>query len=214
VLSTGDELVVPGSQLSDASVYDSNSSMLPALLRANGAEVVRVDLLPDDRAAITSWLREFAPTVDAIVTSGGASVGERDWMRTILVEDGELHLWRVALKPGKPFAFGSFDSTPVFALPGNPASVLACTHAFVKPALRLMSGGTAHHSGGSMRLTEDLHAPRDRAFLFPVRVEGDNAIPVRAAGSSTLVNHLQAEAYAIVEPGGMKAGDEVTVEFF
>ncbi len=213
VLSTGNELVAPGESLGPGQVYDSNGPMLASLLRRLGFEVVAVARVRDDRAAITQWLREQAQGgADAIITTGGASVGEHDWLRTILAEDGELYVWRVALRPGKPFACGSVDGTPVFVLPGNPASVLACLHAFALPALRKMQSDQPLPNSRKATLTADV-APRDeRVFLCPVVLDDTTAAPARSASSSVLTNHMHATAYALIPPGGSQSGDVVVVE--
>src|SRR5207253_2052652 len=107
--------------------------------------VVAARWLPDDPNAIAAWMSGISSDADLVVTTGGASVGEHDWLREVLSRDGELDMWRVAMKPGKPVAFGSVAGTRVLALPGNPGSAFACAHTFVVPAIRAMAGRDATH---------------------------------------------------------------------
>ena len=212
VLSTGDELVAAGDHLREGKVYDANTVMLPARLCEAQAEVGRVARLGDDRELIASWLHTVAQEVDVIVTTGGASVGEQDWLRDILRAEGTLDLWRVAMRPGKPFGSGSVDGTPVFILPGNPASVLACAHAFVLPALRILSGRRPEHESVEANLAVAVKAPGGRTFLCPVFLKGSDAVPALAGSSSVLSNHLDSDGFAVVPAGGLDAGAAVIVE--
>jgi molybdopterin molybdotransferase len=140
VLATGTELARPGEPLGPGQVYEANGLMLAAALAAAGAEVERLPAVADDeeahRAAIARGLE-----ADVLVTSGGVSVGPHDLVRTIEAELGvEEIFWRVAIRPGKPVAFGVHDETLVFGLPGNPVSSLVGCELFVKPALRALQG--------------------------------------------------------------------------
>ncbi len=212
VLSTGDELVAPGEPASYGDVHDVNSVMLPALLAQAGADVVSVGRVGDDRDAIAAWLHGPAAQADLCVTSGGASVGEHDWLRDVLAEEGTLDLWRVAVRPGKPVAQGSMGGTPVFVLPGNPASVLACAHAFVIPVVRIMGGKQADARTVDAVLADAVTAGDGRTFLCPVRLDGSVAIPARPASSSVISNQLHADGFVVVPPEGLPAGHAVSVE--
>ncbi|MCA1830987.1 MAG: molybdopterin molybdotransferase MoeA, partial [Actinobacteria bacterium] len=145
VLSTGDEIARPGTPLLPGHVYDANSTLIAGLLRSAGAHVLDVATTPDDPDAIASWLANAASRADLIVTTGGASVGSHDWLRDVLEREGELTMWRVAVKPGKPVALGRIGGTAVLVLPGNPGSAFASMHCFVIPAVRRMLGRDPAH---------------------------------------------------------------------
>lgn len=139
IVTTGDELCPPGTPLEPAQIYDSNATMLAALVRDSGAEVVAVDHASDDPQDLHRVL-EAATRADAIICSGGVSVGEADHVREVLSAAGEISFWRLALKPGKPFAYGTFQGRPLFGLPGNPVSSLVTFLLLVRPALQRLAG--------------------------------------------------------------------------
>jgi molybdopterin molybdotransferase len=140
ILATGSELVVPGEPLEPGQIYESNTLMLAAALAVAGAEVVSAPSVPDDEASLRAAL-ELGLKSDVLVTSGGVSVGEHDLVRDVERELGvEESFWRVAIKPGKPLAFGTRGDTLVFGLPGNPVSALVGAELFVKPAVRALQG--------------------------------------------------------------------------
>ncbi|SMX24676.1 molybdopterin-binding protein [Boseongicola aestuarii] len=150
VLSTGDEIVAPGSTPDPARTYDANRPMLLALLDDWRMEAVDLGHVGDDRAKLTALLDAAAQKVDVILTSGGASAGDEDHVSAALGEAGVRHDWRIALKPGRPLALGMWQSTPVFALPGNPVAALVCTLIFARPALALMGGESWSEPQGFM----------------------------------------------------------------
>ncbi|HEX9775328.1 MAG TPA: gephyrin-like molybdotransferase Glp [Actinomycetota bacterium] len=211
ILSSGEEVIEAGRPLAGAQVYDANRTLLAAMCEAAGATVVAADLIGDDPGALRDWLTTQAARADAIVTTGGASVGEHDWMRAVLEEHGALELWRVAIKPGKPVMLGRIGRTPVLGLPGNPGSAFTGTHVFVQPAIRIMSGRSPEPASVRARLTAPV-ANRSRTLFCRVRLDGDRATPMPAQSSVVLSNLIDADGYAIVPPGGLDAGAEVTVE--
>jgi molybdopterin molybdotransferase len=142
VLSTGDELVSPDRRPGPGQIRDSNRYGLLGQVAALGAIPVDVGLVADDHARIRDALERALDEGDCVVTSGGVSVGDYDLTKQILAELGEIHFWRVAMKPGKPQAFGLARGKPVFGLPGNPVSSLVAFEQFVRPALRKMAGYT------------------------------------------------------------------------
>lgn len=148
ILTTGDELVEPGTALQPGQIYNSNRFTLLGLLAETGCEVVLCETLRDTRDATRSTLERAAAEADLIVTSGGVSVGEEDHVRVVLEESGGLSLWRLAIKPGKPLAFGDIDGTPVLGLPGNPASVLVTFLMVGLPYLRKCQGVTDYRAHG------------------------------------------------------------------
>ena len=145
VFSTGDELVDAGVPLAPGQIRDSNRPTLLALLREAGVEPVDLGRLPDDEAAIDRALRaavdpDAAAPVDALLTSGGVSMGDFDFVKKVLSELGELNWMQVAIKPAKPLAFGMLFGIPVFGLPGNPVSSVVSFELFARPAIRSMMG--------------------------------------------------------------------------
>jgi molybdopterin molybdotransferase len=140
ILSTGDELVDPGNPLAPGQIYNTNRFTLLGLLAEAGCDVVLCETLRDTRSVTRETLKRAAAQADLIITSGGVSVGEEDHVRAVLEESGELSLWRMAIKPGKPLAFGSINGTPVLGLPGNPASVLVTFLIVGMPYIRTCQG--------------------------------------------------------------------------
>ncbi len=214
VLSTGDEITAPGEPLAPGHVYDANSTLIATLLRSSGAEVAGVATKPDDPDAISTWLSSAAASSDLIVTTGGASVGSHDWLRDVLERHGELSMWRVAVKPGKPVALGRIDGTPVLVLPGNPGSAFAGMHCFVIPAVRTMLGRDPAHASARKRLGAEIKGSPSRTLLARVRVDGHRAVPLPAQSSVVLSNLIGADGFAVVPPGGLAEGAEVRVELF
>ena len=137
---TGDELVEPGTALDAGKIYDSNRYTLHGLLQAKGCEIVDLGLIGDTLDATRDAMSRASDAADLVVTSGGVSVGEEDHVRIALEQLGELRLWRLGIKPGKPLAYGEINGTSFIGLPGNPVSVFATFCLFVVPVIQLMQG--------------------------------------------------------------------------
>ncbi|SDS09402.1 molybdopterin molybdotransferase [Halopseudomonas sabulinigri] len=135
VVSTGDELVEPGSALLSGKIYNSNRFTLIGALQRLGQQIIDGGILPDDKAQTSARLRALAEQADLIISSGGVSVGEADCLGQVLREQGEVALWKLAIKPGKPFTLGRFADTPLLGLPGNPAATLVTFLLLVRPYL-------------------------------------------------------------------------------
>lgn len=140
IFSTGDELVEPGNGLKPGQIYNSNQVMLEALVQKLGCELVASDTLPDNPDIIRAALEEAASKSDLILTSGGVSVGEEDHLKSVVQELGSLDLWKVAVKPGKPLAFGSIGECSYMGLPGNPVSSFVTFCLFAAPFIRKRQG--------------------------------------------------------------------------
>ncbi|MEH6611184.1 MAG: gephyrin-like molybdotransferase Glp [Halioglobus sp.] len=141
ILSTGDELVEPGSgSLAEGQLYNSNRYTLAGLLRSMNMEVVDCGIVPDDAQATADALQDAAAKADCVITSGGVSVGEEDHVKQQVENLGQLELWKLAIKPGKPLAFGRIGDTPFLGLPGNPSSVFVTFSLIAKPFLRKLQG--------------------------------------------------------------------------
>jgi len=141
--STGDELTGVGTPLAPGQIYDSNRYVLHALLSQADLECHDLGVVADDREAVRAAFRQAGDIADLVLTSGGVSVGEADYVTETLAELGEINFWRMAMKPGKPLAFGRLQHAWFFGLPGNPVSVMATFYQFVLPAIHKMQGETA-----------------------------------------------------------------------
>ena len=221
-LSTGDELTPLGQPLTPGKIYDSNRYMLGALLKEEAFSATDLGGVPDDKVQLENLLVAAANTHDAIITTGGASVGEADFIQEILEKIGQVELWKIAVKPGKPLAFGSIGACRLFGLPGNPVSVIVAFHRIVLPGLRFMAGLSPEKP---LQLTA---VCRESIKKMPGRLEFIRGIlsqsnngehQVRSAGkqgSHILSSMSQANCF-IVLPGdcdGIKKGDKVVVEPF
>ncbi len=223
VLSTGNELVEPGTPLGRTQIRDANRPSLQAVLVADGVEAWDLGIVPDDEDAVATVLTKAAQSADAIVTSGGVSVGDRDVVRIVLerMAPSDVRWMQVAIKPAKPLAFGRLgpNRTPIFGLPGNPVSALVSYELFVRPALRALAGQRrldrpvlAATVRAPIRRTPDgkLHLVR-----VHVRTTSDGTLVAEAAsgqGSHQLRSMADANALALVPDGdGVAAGATVPV---
>lgn len=141
VFSTGDELRVAGQDLAFGQVYDANRPMLHALIEQMGAQSVDLGILPDEQDKVEAALKEAAPGLDMLITSGGASRGEEDYVVKSISEIGELHMWQISVKPGRPLSFGQIGECAFIGLPGNPVAAFVCTLLFIRPMIAGLSGG-------------------------------------------------------------------------
>jgi molybdopterin molybdotransferase len=139
---TGDELVMPGEALGPGKIYNSNRHVLHGLLGALGCVVTDLGIIPDNLDATRAALREAAKGHDLIMTSGGVSVGEEDHVKNALQAEGELQTWKIAIKPGKPLAFGNVAGTPFIGLPGNPVSGFVTFRILAQPYIRKYQGAS------------------------------------------------------------------------
>jgi molybdopterin molybdotransferase len=206
VVATGTELRPPGARLAPGEIHDSNGPMLEALLRRAGALVERVGPVPDDEEAHRAAI-ERGLSADVLVTTGGVSVGPHDLVRRIEASLGvEELLWGVAMRPGKPFAFGVRGATLVFGLPGNPVSSLVGAELFVRPALLALQGAA---DPGPRWERAELAAPvarnERRDELLRVRTvagpEGIRVAPLPGQDSHMIVRAAAADGLALVERG-------------
>jgi len=218
VLSTGDELVDIGGELAPGMIMNSNSYSLAAQVAECGAIALRLGIARDTRQDLVSKF-EAARGADLIVTSGGVSVGDYDLVKDVMNELGKMTFWKVAMRPGRPLAFGMIGDAPVFGLPGNPVSVMVSFEQFVRPAILKMSGFT-NFFRPSVRavLKEGLQKKAGfRHFLRAVveRKEGKYyAVTTGEQGSGILKSMVMANGLIVLpeDVTSLMAGDEVTVQ--
>jgi molybdopterin molybdotransferase len=216
--STGDELRGVGEPLAEGQIYDSNRYTLYGMLARLGVEIVDMGVVRDDPAALRRAFTEAADAADAIITSGGVSVGEADYVKQTLDALGEIRFWRIAMKPGAPLAFGRVRDAAFFGLPGNPVSVMVTFYQFVEPALRRMMGQRDPRPAAAsfkVRCVSRLHKRAGRTEFQRGILESDAAgeLVVRAAGqqgSGILRSMNLANCFVIlpqdsqtVEPGAL-----------
>jgi molybdopterin molybdotransferase len=214
---TGDELVEPGNPLTPGKIYDSNRYTLLGLIQTMGCEVVDLGIVPDDLESTKQALQKAAGQADLVITSGGVSVGEEDHVRIALEQLGELKMWRIAMKPGKPLAFGMVGDTPFMGLPGNPVSVFVTCCLFVSPFLKSMQG-RVDVSSKSMSITAafDWPEPGKRQEYLRARVivgeDGQSAVEIFShQGSGVLTSTSWAEGLVMIPIGAtVKKGDKVS----
>ena len=140
IFSTGNEIVAPGAERASAQLFDSNRFMLMAMLRRLGCAVSDLNILPDDREAIAATLRAAARDHDLVLTSGGVSTGEADFVKDAVEGTGRMVFWRIAIKPGRPVAMGVIDGTPLIGLPGNPVASFVTFAHVARPAILALAG--------------------------------------------------------------------------
>jgi molybdenum cofactor synthesis domain-containing protein len=218
-MSTGDELVDAGERLGPGQIRDSNRATLLALVAQEGWQAVDLGLVRDDEAAITEAIQRGATTCDAVVTSGGVSMGDIDLVKVVLDRIGDMRWMQIAIRPAKPFAFGLVEGTPVFGLPGNPVSSMVSFELLARPALRKMAGHRALARPEIPAVAgEDFRRRPDGKVHF-VRVvaerDGHGMLHVRSAGGQGS-HHLTAMARAdallpLADGDGVAAGDPVRV---
>ena len=222
VLSTGDELVEGPDELRPGQIRDSNRRMLLALLADSNAEPVDLGLVRDDEAAVRDALTSGLDRCDAVITSGGVSVGDFDYVKIVLddLADGAMQWMQIAIRPAKPFAFGTVGGKPVFGLPGNPVSSMVSFELLARPALRSMMGHSRPDRPHVTAVADEPLRRRPDGKLHLVRVQADwsdddGRFHVRSSGgqASHLLRAMAlANALALLPDGeGVAAGEEVQV---
>ena len=216
VLSTGDELVDDGSELGPGQIRESNKTMLVRLVAEAGCDVVDYGIVRDDEAELEEVLRHASQHCDAVVTSGGVSMGDYDVVKAVLGRNADMQWMQIAIKPAKPFAFGKLNGTPIFGLPGNPVSSFVSFELFARPALRKMAGHTQPQRP-AINVTVGTafkRKPDGKEHFARAIVTATNGIltatPVSAQGSHQLAATALANALVILPDGNSVApGDTV-----
>jgi molybdopterin molybdotransferase len=216
LFSTGDELVMPGSVAPEAmppgAIYNSNRFTLRGLIEALGCECTDLGIVPDRLDATRDALRRAAAGNDLIVTSGGVSVGEEDHLRPAVQAEGRIDLWQIAIKPGKPLAFGAVGAALFVGLPGNPVSSFVTFLLAVRPVLLAMMGAPAAHPAGlPMRADFDWPQPDKRREFLRVKRNADGGLDLFANQSSgVLTSAVWGDGLVDNPPGqAIRRGDRV-----
>ena len=219
-LSTGDELTALGQPLESGKIYDSNRYTLSGLLADASYSITDLGVIADDKQLLEDTFTEAAKNYDVVITTGGASVGEADYVKEILDRCGEVNFWKIAIKPGKPLAFGKIGSCYFFGLPGNPVAVIVTFQFIVAPALKQLSGAP---DSKSLQLTATCttalkKAPGRQEYQRGILTQDPNGefyvTSSGKQGSNILSSISRANCYIVLptECKGVQAGDKVRVE--
>jgi molybdopterin molybdotransferase len=222
VLSTGNELRALGEPLTPGSVYDSNRYTVFGLLTRLGCDVIDMGVIRDEPALLEAAFTHAASQADAIITSGGVSVGEADYTKAMMKKLGDVAFWKIAMRPGRPMAVGRIGKSVLFGLPGNPVAVMVTFLAFVRPALLQMMGCTAAPPPLlKARSLEPLRKKPGRTEYQrgKVTTASTGALQVQTTGnqgSGVLSSMVQANGLIVLhhEQGNVAVGDEVDVMMF
>lgn len=221
VMATGDELVPLGEPLGVGQIYESNRPVLLGLIQEMGHQTVDLGTVPDDMGALRQILTKESPKLDAIITTGGASEGDADFIAKILAEMGRVCFWKVAIKPGKPFVFGNLGTVPVFGLPGNPVSSAIIFLKLVRPAIEKLSGQrpTRPVIWRLPLLSSIQRQPGRKEYVrarLVNRAGGPAVMPLKHQGSHRLTSLHQGDCLIVVSPEDriLEEGTLVDVELF
>ena len=200
LLATGNELVEPGQTLQPGQIYESNRLGLAAAVRLAGGEPLVYPLVPDNLEATRQALDRALRECDGVISTGGVSVGDHDWVKSAFASlGGEIRFWRVAIKPGKPFALGTLHDRIWFGLPGNPASALVTFALFVRPAILRWQGAAPWElASRAVVLAEPVANPGDRPHFLRVVVDGADHVHVPGFQASYALGSF-ADANALLE---------------
>ncbi len=219
IIATGDELMLLGEPLEPGKIRESNRYGLYAQVEEAGGVPIDMGIAPDDEAEIERIFRAALAKSDALITSGGVSVGEHDFVKNVLEKLGEVNFWRVAMKPGKPQAYGISDGKPIFGLPGNPVSSLVVFELFVRPALLKMAGYTELlRPTFKATLTENITNKDGRVnYMRAILKESNGQYTAETTGpqGSGILHSLVLANGLITIPSGvtLQAGEAVDAQF-
>lgn len=219
VFSTGDEVQVPGTEQKANSIYDSNRFTIMGMLEKLGCEILDFGILEDNEQLMIEALENASAQADVVMTSGGVSVGDADYIKLALDKLGQIDFWRINMRPGRPLAFGQINNKPFFGLPGNPVAVMVSFINFVEPALRKMQGEQGWKPLKVNAIaTENLRSRQGRTEFSRGIYELDNTgrLTVRTTGkqgSGILRSMSEANCLIEISPAidTVKAGESVTI---
>ena len=215
ILVTGNEIIAPGTPIEHGQVYEANSFSLSTALKEMNVEVNKILHAPDEKEILQAKIRECITSSDIILITGGISVGKYDLVYDLLMEEGvETIVYKIAQKPGKPLFIGKLNNKLIFALPGNPSSVLVCFYEYVYPALRMKMGFEEPTLKNlHLKLTADIIKNAERAEFIRAKIDGDTVTTLDKQDSSTLASFISASAliYLSQESKGKSKGELVEV---
>ena len=219
--ATGDELASIGSPLKEGEVYDSNRYTLHGMLARLGVEIIDLGVVRDDPVLLEQAFRRAASEADVVITTGGVSVGEADFVRALMAKLGEVLFWKIAMRPGRPMAFGRIGNAFLFGLPGNPVAVMVTFYQFVRDALLHLSGRTEFElpllkAAAAERLRK---VPGRTEYQRGILFRDDGEWKVRTTGqqgSGVLRSMSEANCFIVLEHerGKIEPGELVQVQLF
>lgn len=222
LIATGDELKLPGQALNSGDIYESNSFVLRGMLAKLHVDVIDFGIIEDNFDSIKAAFVSADQQADAVISSGGVSVGDADYTKTVLDDLGEIGFWKIAMKPGKPFAFGKLPNSVFFGLPGNPVSALVTFHQLAIVALTKMQNAEAlQRTNLKVKCVSDLNKSAGRLDfqrgVLSINELGENIVESTGSqGSGILSSLARANCFIVLpsEQGKVKAGEMVTVQLF
>ncbi|WP_373778193.1 molybdopterin molybdotransferase MoeA [Glaesserella sp.] len=226
ILSTGDELMTVGEPLAEGQIYDTNRFAVRLMLEKYHCEIIDYGILPDDPVIFEQTFTQAQQNADVLITSGGVSVGEADFTKDVLAKLGEIGFWKIAMKPGKPFAFGKLQKAWFFGLPGNPVSALVTFYQLVQPALMKLSGVSPDKIANfSPKLTACTTVKLKKAVgrqdfqrgFFYESDQGQLMVePVGTQGSHIFSAFNESNCFIVLEQerGNVEAGEQVAIQPF
>ncbi|BCK24467.1 TPA: bifunctional molybdopterin-guanine dinucleotide biosynthesis adaptor protein MobB/molybdopterin molybdotransferase MoeA [Vibrio cholerae] len=219
IFSTGDEVQAPGGDIEPNSIFDSNRFTLTGLLKQLGCQVIDLGIIEDNEAKMMQVLEQAAKQADVVITSGGVSVGDADFIKSALEKLGQIDFWRINMRPGRPLAFGQISGKPFFGLPGNPVAVMVSFINFVEPALRKMQGeqGWQPLKVNAIAL-EDLRSRQGRTEfsrgVYAFNAQGQLTVRTTGKQGSGILRSMS-EANCLIEIAPaidtVKVGESVTI---
>jgi molybdopterin molybdotransferase len=220
--STGDELRPLGTPLGEGEIYDSNRYTLYGMLKRQDVEIIDMGVVADDRNAMSAAFNQAARVADVVLTSGGVSVGDADYVKDIVRAEGKVDFWKLAIKPGRPLAFGTLGDAVFFGLPGNPVAVMVTFYQFVQPALRYLRGEiTLRPARFRVPCASAMKKRPGRTEyqrgLLQTDADGNLQVSVTGAQGSGILSSMSTANCFIVLPEnskGVAPGDTVLVEPF
>ncbi|NJE60226.1 gephyrin-like molybdotransferase Glp [Thermococcus sp. 21S7] len=215
VISTGNEVVLPGRELRYGQIYDINGRAIADAVRELGGEALFLGIARDDRESLKALIEKGIECCDMVILSGGASGGIRDLTSSIIEELGEVKIHGIAIQPGKPTIIGLINGKPVFGLPGYPTSCLTNFTLLVAPLLRKLLGRESEVRKVKKRLAHKVFSVKGRRQFLPVKVEDEKAVPI-LKGSGAVTSFVDADGFIEVPENVeiLEAGEEVEVTFF